>query len=90
MKSIPTLDSLKFGNLEATSVLARVQSLLGAKCVAEVSEFADLIVYAKISESAAAGKLPSVINYISAHGLECAIDEHREGMLRLEISTRFG
>lgn len=90
MKSPPSLDSLKFGNLEATSVLARIQSLLGAKCVAEVSMYGDLIVYAKISESAAGGKLPSVINYISAHGLEYAIDEHREGMLRLEISTRFG
>jgi hypothetical protein len=90
VKSPPSLDSLKFGSLEATAVLARIQSLLGAKCVAEVSVYADLIVYAKISESAAAGKLPAVINYISAHGLECAIDEHREGMLRFEISTRFG
>lgn len=90
MKSVPTLDTLQFGNLQATAVIGRVQSLLGAKCVAEVSEFADLIVYAKISESAASGKLPAVVNYISANGLECAIDEHREGMLRLEISTRFG
>lgn len=76
--------------MEATAVVARVQSLLGARCVAEVSQYADLVVYSKISESAASNKLPAVIQYISAHGLECAIDQHREGMLRLEISTRFG
>lgn len=90
MKKSPALETLKFGKLEATTVVAKVQSLLGTRCVAEVSQYADLIVYSKISEPLAASKLPSVLNYISAHGLECAIDQHREGMLRLEISARFG
>lgn len=90
MKDLPALDSLMFGRLPATSVLASVQSLIGVKCVAEVSEYADLVVYARISESAAADKLPSVVNFISAHGLEYAIGEQREGVLRIEISTRFG
>jgi hypothetical protein len=90
MKNKPTLETLIFGKVKATTVLDKVESLLGAKCVAEVSPYADLIVYARTSESAASNKLQAVFNYISANGLECAVDSHREGMLRLEISTRFG
>lgn len=90
MKAPPTLDSLTLGGVGATALLASVQTLIGAKCIGEVSEYGDLVVFARISESAGMLKLPAVIRFLSGHSLECAVDAPREGVLRIEISTRFG
>ena len=90
MKALPTLDELTLAGVKATALLASVQSLIGAKCIAEVSEYADLVVYARISESAATAKLPAIVQFLSGHRLECAFDAPREGVMRIEISTRFG
>lgn len=90
MPAPPSLDRLMLGRIAATEVLASVQSLIGAKCVGEVSEYADLVVYARTSETAAGGKLQSVIQFLARHQLEYVIDTPREGVLRIEISTRFG